>query len=159
MNDADYRETIERETVLTRVFDHPRDRVFAAWTDPDKLPAWFGPAGFRCDTRSIDLSVGGSWCFDMIAPDGTCYSSRMTFLEIEEPALLVMDHGHDVDDDPDRFRVTVTFEEQADGRTVLTMRQLHRSAAARAVTINFGAVALGYQTLDKLDAALRAAAD
>lgn len=159
MHDADYRETIEREIVLTRVFDHPRARVFAAWTTPERLTAWFGPDGFRCDTRSIDIRVGGRWCFDMIAPDGTRYSNRMEFLEIVEPTLLVMDHGEDVDGDPGKFRVTVSFDEQADGKTVLTMRQLHPSPPARTATVGFGVVELGYQTLGKLDAELRSAAD
>jgi uncharacterized protein YndB with AHSA1/START domain len=46
--------------------------------------------------------------------------------------------------------VTVTFDAQSDGKTVLTMRQLHPTAAQRDATIGFGAVEFGYQTLDKL---------
>ncbi len=41
-----------------------------------------------------------------------------------------MDHGGEDPNDPDRFRVTVTFDEQSDGKTVLTMRQLHRRLSA-----------------------------
>jgi len=154
MDDTQYREAIAREIVLTRTFDAPPERVFDAWTDPESIPAWYGPDGYTCETRSIDITVDGRWCFDMIAPDGQRFSNRMTFLEIARPSRLVLDHGEDVDDDPNRFHVTVTFDEQADGRTVLTMRQLHPSPQRRAATISFGAVELGYQTLGKLAARL-----
>jgi hypothetical protein len=50
----------------------------------------------------------------------------------------------------------VDLDEQSDHKTVVTMRQLHRSKAQRDATIGFGAVELGYQTLDKLAEHLRA---
>jgi uncharacterized protein YndB with AHSA1/START domain len=63
-----------------------------------------------------------------------------------------MDHGTPDPDDPDVFRVTVTFDEQSDGKTVLTLRQLHPSARRRAIVIGFGAVEYGLQTLAALAA-------
>jgi hypothetical protein len=63
-----------------------------------------------------------------------------------------------VDDDPARFHVTITFDEQSDGKCVLTMRQLHPTREQRDTTIGFGAVAIGYTTLDKLEAFLAKAA-
>ena len=62
-----------------------------------------------------------------------------------------------MDDDPARFHMTITFDEQSDGRCVLTMRQLHPTKAQRDATIGFGAVEFGYQTLDKLARHLSAA--
>ncbi|HZR38463.1 MAG TPA: SRPBCC domain-containing protein, partial [Nevskia sp.] len=91
----------------------------------------------------------------MLVPNGQVYGNRILFLEIREPELLVFDHGADVDDDPGRFRVILSFDVQGDGKTVLTLRQLHPSKAQREATIGFGAVELGYQTLDKLEAYLR----
>ena len=76
----------------------------------------------------------------------------MRFLEIVPNERIVMDYGTPDPDDPDRFRVTVTFDEQTDGKTVLTMRQLHPSRARRQVVISFGAVEYGLQTLDGLAA-------
>lgn len=141
---------LEREVVLSRVIKARRETVFAAWTDPQHLPQWFGPAGFTIESREIDIRVGGLWRFDMIAPDGTRYTNRMRFLRIEPPRLIVFDHGSDIDDDPDTFRVTVTFDAQSDGKTVLTLRQLHPTKARREQVIGFGAVEYGNQTLDKL---------
>ena len=79
----------------------------------------------------------------------------MVFLEIKSPELLVYDHGLDKDNDPDRFRVTVTFDEQSNKKTVVTMRQVLPTKEDRAVKIGFGAVELGYQTLEKLAEHLR----
>ncbi len=82
--------------------------------------------------------------------------NRIVYLEIAPTERLVFHHGADLDDDPGRFRVTVMFDEQRDGKTVLTLRQLHPTPERRAVTIGFGALELGYQTLDKLAEHLRA---
>jgi uncharacterized protein YndB with AHSA1/START domain len=142
--------SLDREIVLSRVINAPRELVFSAWTDPRHLPQWFGPAGFRIETRSIDIRVGGEWRFDMIAPNGTRYTNRMHFRRIERPSLIAFDHGTDKDNDPGIFRTTITFDAQSDGRTVITLRQLHPTKAQRDAGIGFGAVEFGYQTLDKL---------
>lgn len=143
---------IEREIVLSRVIKAKREHVFAAWVDAHHLPQWFGPAGFKIETKEIDIRVGGVWRFDMHAPDGRLFTNRMHFRRIEPPRLIEFDHGSDMDDDPARFRTTITFDAQSDGRTVITLRQLHPSKAQRDAGIGFGAVEYGYQTLDKLAA-------
>jgi uncharacterized protein YndB with AHSA1/START domain len=147
--------SLDREIVLSRVLDAPRELVFKVWTEEEHLSAWFCPKGFTTKTHEIDLRVGGLWRFDMIAPDGKIYDNRMVFLEIKAPELLVLDHGKDKDDDPSRFRVTVTFDAQSDGKTVLTMRQLHPTKEQRDAGIGFGAVEIGYGTIDNLAQHLR----
>lgn len=142
---------LEREIVLSRVINAPPALVYRAWTEPERMFRWFGPKGFRCEVRQQGAAkVGAVWRFDMIAPNGQRFDNRMTFLEIVPNEKLVFDHGSDRDDDPDRFHVTITFDQQSDGRTVLTLRQLHPSKTRRDATLGFGAVELGYQTLDKL---------
>lgn len=141
---------LDREVVLTRLVDAPRRLVFAAWSDPAQLPLWFGPEGFAIETREIAIRPGGRWCFDMVAPDGPRYGNRMVFLRLEEPALIEVEHGEDRDGDPAAFRMLLTFDEQANGKTVVTLRQMHPSKARRDAVIGFGAVEYGSQTLDKL---------
>ena len=110
-----------------------------------------GPTGFRCEVLEQGAaSVGTTWRFNMIAPGGQIFSNRIRFLEIIPGERLVYDHGSDLNDDPNRFHVTITFDEQADGKTVLTLRQFHPSKDRRDATIGSGAVELGYQTLGKL---------
>jgi uncharacterized protein YndB with AHSA1/START domain len=141
---------LDREIVLSRVVAAPRELLFKVWTDPQHLSKWFGPEGFRVETQEIDIRVGGRWRFVFVGPDGKRYDNRMVFLKIEAPCLLEMYHGSDKDDDPGRFRVIVTFDEQSNGKTVVTLRQLHPTKAQRDDKIRFGAVEFGHQTLEKL---------
>ena len=147
--------SLDREIVLSRVYDAPRELVFAAWTKPEHLTVWFGPKGFTTTTRECDARVGGRWRFDMVGPDGKVWDNRVVFLEIRAPELLVFDHGSDKDDDEHRFHVTITFDEQSDKKTVVTMRQLHPTKEQRNAGIAFGAVEIGYTTMDKLAEHLR----
>lgn len=147
--------SLDREIVLVKLLNHPRAKVFAAWTDPQALAEWFGPTGLSVVNHEADIREGGSWRFDMV---GTFegkeqrFPNLVRFLEIVPNERIVMEHGSADPDDPDRFRVTVTFDEQSDGKTVLTMRQLHPSRERRGIVIGFGAVEYGLQTLDKLAA-------
>src|SRR6478735_1636831 len=150
-SDSPWRDwALDREIVLGRVIDAPRSLVYAAWTDPDQIQQWFGPEGLAIETKEIDLKPGGVWRFDMVAPDGTRYTNRMVFLRMDAPAFIEVEHGSDQDNDPGRFRMLVTFDEQSDGKTVLTLRQMHPSRERREWAIGFGAVEYGGQTLAKL---------
>ncbi len=147
--------SLDREIVLVRVLNHPRDKVFAAWTDPKALSVWYGPSGLSIETHEADIREGGIWRFDMVGEfEGKAqrFPNLIRFLKIVPNERLVMDHGGEDANDPDRFRVTVTFDEQSDGKTVLTMRQLHPTVERRKFVIGFGAVVYGQQTLDKLAA-------
>ena len=145
--------SIDREIVLTKLLNHPRNKVFAAWMDPRALAEWYGPAGLRIESHEADIREGGLWRFDMVGVfEGReqRFPNLMRFLEIVPNERIVMDYGTPDPDDPDRFRMTVTFDEQSDGKTVLTLRQLHPSRERRQVVISFGAVEYGLQTLDGL---------
>ena len=143
--------SLDREVVLCRVIDAPRAVVYAAWTEADRFALWFGPEGFVTTVREMNVQVGQCAKFDMRAPDGTVFTNRFLYLDVSPFNKLEMDHGSDQDDSPDRFRVTVTFEQQDDGKTVVTLRQLHQTPEMRRQVIAFGAVELGLQTLRKLD--------
>lgn len=147
--------SLDREIVLVRVLNHPRERVFAAWMDPAALAEWYGPTGLRIESHEADIREGGHWRFDMVGRfEGReqRFPNLMRFLEIVPNERIVIDYGVPGPDDPDRFRVTVTFDAQSDGKTVLTMRQLHPSRERRQIVIGFGAVEYGLQTLDGLAA-------
>jgi len=145
----------DREIVLVKLLNHPRAKVFAAWIDPDALAAWYGPNGFRIETHAADVREGGHWRFDMVGMfegQERRFPNLMRFLEILPTERIVMDYGTPDPDDPDRFRMMVTFDEQGDGKTILTLRQLHPSRARRQAVIGFGAVEYGLQTLAGLAA-------
>ncbi|CAA9320547.1 MAG: Ligand-binding SRPBCC domain protein family [uncultured Gemmatimonadetes bacterium] len=143
----------EREIVMTRVFDAPRELVFDAWTDPLHIGEWWGPNGFTITTHEREVRPGGVWRFMMHGPDGTDYDNRVVYTEVTRPERVAYAHGRDMDDDPERFEVTVTFVDLG-GRTELTSRIVFATAGQRAEKVRFGAVELGYQTLDRLAAYL-----
>src|SRR5690606_8251223 len=62
-----------RTMVLQKLIRAPRSAVWNAWMNPETLPLWWGPDGFSCRTKKIDLRQGGEWVFDMIGPDGTVF--------------------------------------------------------------------------------------
>lgn len=83
----------ERTVLITRVFEAPREQVFRAWVDPDRVAAWFGPAHMQAPREriQIDLRVGGRWELTMVRGDGAGeFSFGYEILELREPELLVM---------------------------------------------------------------------
>lgn len=147
VRDHDETSTADREIVITRVFDAPRELVFKAWTDPKHVAQWWGPNGFTNTIHEMDVRPGGVWRFIMHGPDGVDYPNKIVFIEVVKPERLVYAHGSDKEDDPEQFDVTITFAEQGD-KTHLTMRSLFQSAAERdRVVKEHGAIEGGNQTL------------
>jgi len=146
----------DREILLTRVFDAPRELVFNAWIDPNHIAQWFGPDGFTTTILGMDVRPGGVWRFIMHGPDGVDYPNKIVYVEIVKPERLVYNHFAEDVDEPGQFHVTMTFAEQA-GRTVLSMQMLFETAAERdRVVKEYGAIEGGEQTLDRLAAYLAA---
>jgi uncharacterized protein YndB with AHSA1/START domain len=108
----------EMEIVTTRVFAHPRQLVYRAWTEPDHLKNWWGPNGFSNTFHIFDLRVGGRWSFTMHGPDKGHYSNECTFAVIREPELLVWDRQS-----KPIFQVEVVFDEISKNETRVTFKQ------------------------------------
>jgi uncharacterized protein YndB with AHSA1/START domain len=142
--------TAEREIVIERTVNAPRELVWRAWTEADQIAAWWGPNGFTTTIHEMDVAVGGVWRFMMHGPDGTDYPNKVVYREIVKPERLVYDHTDDRDPPSQQFQTTVTFA--AHGRkTKVTLRALFASAEARAASVKFGAIEGGAQTLARLD--------
>jgi uncharacterized protein YndB with AHSA1/START domain len=140
--------TADREIVITRVFNAPRELVFNAWTDPKHVDHWWGPRGFTTQTSEMDVRPGGVWRFVMRSAEFGSYPNKIVFLEVVAPERLVYDHGADDQSEP-AFRVTVTFTAQGQ-KTELTMRSVFPTAAARDhVVKQVRAIEGGNQTLDR----------
>jgi uncharacterized protein YndB with AHSA1/START domain len=143
--------TADREIVITRVLNAPRELVFDAFTDPAHIGEWWGPNGFTNTIHEMHVTPGGVWRYIMHGPDGTDYNNRVTYHQVVKPERLVYSHGDD--ENPEMFLATVTFEELGN-KTRLTMRALFSTAAARDEATTFGAVEGGTQTLERLEAYL-----
>jgi uncharacterized protein YndB with AHSA1/START domain len=82
-------ETQDREIVITRVFDAPRDLVFKALTDPERLKHWWGPKGFTWVSCKMDLRPGGVFHYCMRSPDGHEMWGKFAYREIVAPERIV----------------------------------------------------------------------
>ena len=149
--DAAQAETTDREIVISRVINAPRELVFEAFTEVRHLSQWWGPEGFSTTTRAFEFREGGAWDFVMHGPDGTDYSEWITWTEIVPPERISLLHG-DSRDDPNAFESVLTFtpDGTATGiemRTVFPTKELRDQAV-----VTYHAIEGGQQTLGNLAA-------
>jgi uncharacterized protein YndB with AHSA1/START domain len=139
----------ERTMVLQRVIQAPRSIVWGAWMNPETLPRWWGPEGFSCRTKRIDLRRGGEWVFDMIAPDGRVFPNHHIYNEVrpEERIGYMLLWG---ENGPKHADAWASFEDE-EGATKVTLGMVFSTAAEFQEAKGFGAVELGLQTLGKLE--------
>src|SRR3954471_663109 len=79
----------DREIVISRLFDAPRELVWAAWTDPQQVVQWWGPKGFTTTIHEMDVRPGGVMRHTMHGPDGTDYANKSVFKEVVKPERIV----------------------------------------------------------------------
>ncbi len=114
----------EREIRIERVFDAPRDRVFAIYTDPALIPEWWGPHGTTAIVDRMDLRVGGGWRFVIRDDDGSETAFRGTYRSITPPERIVQ--TFEWEGMPGHVSVeTATFEDLGDRTKVTTVSQFH----------------------------------
>lgn len=138
---------------IERMFDAPRDKVFAAFVQKDKVAKWWSPGGTaRID--ELDAREGGTWKFIDIMPDGQEVAFYGSFHEVTAPERIVQtsefdglgERGHAV---LDRYE----FSELDDGRTQLTLTEAYLSLADRDMAIANNmeeGLAQSYVNLDKI---------
>jgi uncharacterized protein YndB with AHSA1/START domain len=93
MSDATPVTAADQEVLITRIVDAPREQVFRAWTDPDELASWYGPAHMDAPRERIriDLRVGGRWELTMVQRGGGGeFTIGYDIIEVVEPELLVL---------------------------------------------------------------------
>jgi len=145
-------DTADREIVISRVFDAPRELVWEALTDPARVVKWWGPTGFSTTIEKMEVRPGGTWLQVMRGPDGTEYPNKSIFTEVVKPERLVYLHGGGKKGGPQvQFVMNWTLDAVGEGKTKLTIRQVYESVAERdKVAHEFGAIEGGKQTLARL---------
>jgi uncharacterized protein YndB with AHSA1/START domain len=146
----------EKDLVLKRVFNAPRERVWKAWTDPKRLAQWWGPAGFTNPVCEVDVRPGGAIRIDMRGPGGTVYPMTGVYREVVAPERLVFTVSALDEKGSPLFEVlnTVTFAKQG-GKTLLTVRAQVVDKAAGADAYLEGMEEGWSQSLVRLEALLK----
>ena len=142
-----------REIVITRTLEAPRDKVFAAWTQPALLKKWLlGPPGWSFSVCEVDLRPGGKVRFAWRNALGFEMGLRSTYREIVAPERIVHTEKFDVAWYPGEAEITTLFAE-ADGRTTVTLTIAYESTQARDIALNSGmkdGIAASYDRLAAL---------
>ena len=118
------------DLTITRVFDAPRELVFAAWTDPDQLASWLGPHGYTPSAVTLATRPGGAWRACIRSPEGDEHWMHGVYREIDAPERLVFTFAWDTEGDlRTETLVTIGFAD-LDGKTEMTFVQTGFPTAA-----------------------------
>jgi uncharacterized protein YndB with AHSA1/START domain len=124
----------ERVLVIERIFDAPRDLVWKAWTEPERVAQWMGPRGFTSSVLKADFRPGGAYRFHMRGPDGVDRWQQGVYREIVEPERIVCTYAWaDVEGKPTRPEtlLTVSFAEQGEKTMLILHQAVFESVTAR----------------------------
>jgi uncharacterized protein YndB with AHSA1/START domain len=119
--------------VISRTFDAPRDLVWKAFTDPERMKHWWGPKGFTVIASKMDFRPGGTYHYGMRAPDGSAMWGKFVYQEITPPERMVLINSfsdeaggitrHPMAPNwPLQMFSTFTFEDVGGGKTKFTVR-------------------------------------
>ena len=114
--------TPDSEIVCTRIVNASKELVFRAWSEPEHLKNWWGPAGFTNTFHEFDFQVAGKWNFTMHAPEQGNFENRCEFIKIEKPSLIAWKRYSNP-----LFQVSATFTEVSPGKTKVVFKQLFKT--------------------------------
>lgn len=119
----------DREIVSERVFDAPRERVFAAYTDPELIPRWWGPRRMTTTVDKLEPRAGGAWRFVSRDESGEEQGFRGTFREVTPPERIVQ--TFEWEGMPGHVIVETLELEDLGGRTKVTGTSLFHTTEER----------------------------
>ncbi len=143
----------DREIVVTRAFDAPREMVWDCYTVPELLKQWYGLPDWEMTVCEIDLRVGGKWRYVTKAPDGFEMGQSGEYREVAKPARIVNTEIFDMDWTGGETLVTLTLERDGAERTIATMKVLYANKEARdgaLATPMAEGMEIGFKRLDEL---------
>lgn len=147
----------QRELVITRRLEAPRELVWRTFEDPYLLAQWWGPESFTSTISKLEFRAGGEWHVTMHRPDGGEHPVRYQFVEIIAPERIVYRpfRPPGVVGAPPGYLASLSLEALGN-ETVFTMRAEFESAADLGVATTGGFVAGTNQAFDNLERLLAA---
>jgi uncharacterized protein YndB with AHSA1/START domain len=107
---------------ISRVIEAPRDRVYAAWTDPEQLKQWFGPENVKTRELVADARMGGTFRWDIINSEGEEMTMRGEFRELQPDKKIVFTWQWEDDEDwKNRTSIVTVDLYDRDGGTELRL--------------------------------------
>lgn len=124
----------DRELILTRIINVPREKLFRAWTEPALLKQWFTPPPFVTTFAELDVRPGGANFIVMRGPAGAEMPHRGVYLEVVANERLVFTDAYTKAWEPSAkpfMTVVLTFEDVGGGQTRYTACVRHWTVADR----------------------------
>jgi uncharacterized protein YndB with AHSA1/START domain len=107
---------------IRRVIKAPRDRVYAAWTDPAQLKQWFGPEKVQTNDLVVNPGIGGEVRWALTNPEGETMTCRGEYRDLQPGRKVVFTWRWEDDADWENQTSMVTVElKDADGGTELRL--------------------------------------
>ena len=119
----------DREVVMTKIFDAPRELVWKAYTDPKLIPRWWGPRYLTTTIDKMDVKPGGAWRFVSRGPDGSEFGFHGVYRETVKPERLSW--TFEFEGVPGHVSVDTVTLEELDGRTKVTVTSVFESKQDR----------------------------
>ena len=126
----------DQQILITREFDAPKHLVYEAWTTPELVKRWWSGQRGEVTSIEIDLRVGGTWRYVMVANEGFEVAFHGEYREVVPNERIVSTEVYEGMPDGQALD-TVTFAE-VDGRTTVTILVEHTSKEHRDAHINSG---------------------
>jgi uncharacterized protein YndB with AHSA1/START domain len=144
----------DREIVMTRVFDAPRDLVFEAHTSCEHMSNWWGPRKYEVASCEIDFRPGGTWRIVHRGPEGEEHGFHGEFREIGRPERIVWTFEYE--GMPGHVSVETLALEEHDGKTTLTATSVFDTVEDRDGMLESGMESGVIETYERLDEYLEA---
>jgi uncharacterized protein YndB with AHSA1/START domain len=139
----------DREIVMTRIFDAPRDLVFAAHSSAEHMKQWWGPRKYETISAEIDFRPGGKWRIVHRGPDGEEYGFHGEYREIVRPERISW--TFEFEGAPGHITVETLTLEEHEGKTTLTAQSVADTVEERDAMLESGMTEGAAETFDRLE--------
>jgi uncharacterized protein YndB with AHSA1/START domain len=136
------------DIVIRRVFDAPREVVFQAITDRERVARWWGPRRLTTEVDEMELRPGGRWRFLNRDEKGNEFGFKGVYHDIVAPERVVQ--TFEFEGAPGHVSLESLTLEEVDGRTRYVARSVHESVEARDAMVESGMESGARETLDRL---------
>lgn len=152
-NDPKFEFPSDREVVITRIFDAPREKVFKASIDPGLISQWWGPKRYTTEVEKMDVKPGGIWRFIQRDGEGNEYAFNGVYREVVPPEREV--HTFEFEGMPGLMMIETSVFEEYGGKTKLKVTDQFQTVEDRDGMFSSGMKEGATESMDRLEELLR----
>lgn len=120
----------------TRIIKATPERIWEALTTPEQVAQWWGPQGFRCEIKKMEVHPGGEWEFNLYGPDGRVYPNKLVYIKLQKPSFLSYRHNESTEYGLAAWEASLTIEPLDEKSSRLTLKSVYEDAEEKAKHTN-----------------------